>query len=123
MSPDLAHKAEKAHNAESSPIVELLRTERLIFSEKALATTLIGGEASDIFLIVDGDRRFVVKQALHRMKVQDLWQADVTRNRTEYEYLRYVGRILPGSVPAVSALGDGYFTMEYLGEGLRNWKQ
>ena len=45
------------------------------------------------------------------------------RNRNEYEYLKYVGGILPDCVPKVFAAGDGGFTMEYLGAGFANWKQ
>ena len=121
-SPNLAYLATKSR-AGSSAILQMLRSDGIIHNDKVLATPLRGGVASDVFLIQDGDRQFVAKQALPRMKVQDLWEVDVSRNRTEYEYLSYVGRILPGSVPAVFDLGDGYFTMEYLDEGFRNWKQ
>ncbi len=108
---------------ESSQILRLLLRDGIISHEKSTATPLLGGIASDIFLVQDADRRFVVKRALQKMKVQDLWLADVSRNHTEYEYLRYVGAILPGAVPAVLAQGDGYFTMEYLGSEFRNWKE
>jgi aminoglycoside phosphotransferase (APT) family kinase protein len=107
----------------SSPILELLRADGHLHSQSARAVPLTGGVSSDVFLVEDGGTRFVVKQALAKLKVQELWQADLSRNRTEYEYLNYVGRILPEAVPKVYAAGDGYFTMEYLGDGFVNWKE
>jgi len=107
----------------SLPILKLLRADGHLHSAGAHAVPLTGGVSSDVFLVEDGGRQFVVKQALPKLKVQDLWQADISRNRTEFEYLNYVGRILPEAVPKVFAAGDGYFTMEYLGEGFVNWKQ
>jgi aminoglycoside phosphotransferase (APT) family kinase protein len=107
----------------SRRILELLRADGHVRSAGAHAVALTGGVSSDVFLVEDGGRQFVVKQALPKLKVQDLWQADVSRNRTEFEYLNYVGRVLPEAVPKVFAAGDGYFTMEYLGEGFENWKQ
>ena len=110
-------------NPDSLPILALLRAHGDVRSPNASAIPLTGGVSSDVFLVHDGDRQFVVKQALPKLRVHDLWQADISRNRTEYEYLRYVGGILPDAVPKVYAAGDGYFTMEYLGEGFVNWKQ
>jgi aminoglycoside phosphotransferase (APT) family kinase protein len=107
----------------SLPILKLLHADGRLQSQNARAVPLTGGVSSDVFLVEDGDRQFVVKQALPKLKVQDLWQADISRNRTEFEYLNFVGRILPQAVPKVFAAGDGYFTMEYLGEGFVNWKQ
>jgi aminoglycoside phosphotransferase (APT) family kinase protein len=105
------------------PILDRLRADGQVSSKDAQAIPLTGGVSSDVFLVEDGERQFVVKRALAKLKVKDLWQADVSRNRSEYEYLNYVGRILPNAVPRVFAVGDGYFTMEYLGDGFINWKQ
>ena len=105
------------------PILKLLRADGLLRTDHARAVPLTGGVSSDVFLVEDGPRKFVVKQALAKIKVHDLWQADISRNRTEFEYLNFVGRVLPEAVPKVFAAGDGYFTMEYLGEGFVNWKQ
>ena len=76
-----------------------------------------------MFLIEDEGKHFVVKQALPQLKVRDHWQADPARNHVEYEFLRYLGRIVPDAVPAVFAVGADYFTMEYLGPEFRNWKE
>lgn len=79
--------------------------------------------SSDVFLIEDEGKRFVVKRALPQLKVKDQWQADTSRNHVEYEFLQYLSRILPGAVPAVFAVGPDYFAMEYLGSEYRNWKE
>ena len=96
----------------------------LISSEEVIITPLKGGVSSDIHLVQQGNRRFVVKQALAKLRVKDDWYAPVSRNRVEQEYLRYVGEILPRAVPGVihSDAEEGLFVMEYLGEGYRNWK-
>jgi aminoglycoside phosphotransferase (APT) family kinase protein len=54
--------------------------------------------------------------------VRDEWLADTSRNQFEQRYLRYVGDFLPRNVPQVIATGNGYFAMEYLGDGFTNWK-
>ncbi len=113
----------KETKLELSPILETLRADGHVQTPDAQIVPLVGGVSSDVFLVKDGDRQFVVKQALAKLKVEDQWHADISRNRTEFEYLNYVGRILPESVPRVFAVGDGYFTMEYLGAGFLNWKQ
>jgi len=104
-------------------ILNLLRRDNLVSENEVCVTPLPGGVSSNVFLIQDADRSFVVKQALPRLKVKDLWKADTSRNRNEYEYLRYVGRIVPESVPSVFAVANDYFTMEYIGPELESWKQ
>jgi aminoglycoside phosphotransferase (APT) family kinase protein len=106
-----------------SPILDLLHRDQLISGHNVLVTPLAGGVSSDVFLIEDEGKRFVVKQALPQLKVRDHWQADTSRNRVEYEFLRYLSRIVPDAVPAVFAVGADYFAMEYLGHEYRNWKE
>lgn len=100
-----------------------LRIDGIIGSEEARFEPLTGGVSSDIFLVHDGDRKIVVKQALEKLKVEADWFADVSRNATERDYISYVSEIRPSSVPQIIASGDGYFAMEYLGKEFRNWKQ
>ena len=84
---------------------------------------LSGGVSSDILLVTSSTgQRWVVKAALPKLRVKDEWLADVSRNQVERAYLECVGVMLPGSVPTILAAGDGWFAMEYLGDGLRNWK-
>lgn len=106
-----------------SPILDKLRHDHLVSGHKVLVIPLGGGVSSDVFLIEDEGKRFVVKQALPQLKVRDHWQADTSRNRVEYEFLRYLSRIVPDAVPAVLGVGADYFAMEYLGPEYRNWKE
>jgi len=86
-------------------------------------TPLTGGVSSDIQLASDGERTFVIKQALAQLKVDDLWQADVSRNRTEQAFMRHVSTFLPHSVPRIVHCNNelNYFAMDYLA-GFRDWK-
>ena len=92
-------------------------------SAQARAVPLPGGVSSEIYLVHDGSQKWVVKCALEKLKVQDDWFADVSRNYFEREYMKYVGAFLPQAVPRVQFEGDGYFAMEYVGDGFANWKQ
>lgn len=88
------------------------------------ARPLPGGVSSDIVLVENARRRFVVKSALGKLKVSDDWFADVSRNGVEQDYFGYAAGIIPDSVPRILG-GDpagGWFAMEYLGDELENWK-
>ena len=102
-------------------ILDLLRRDAVV-SANAVSEPLAGGISSDVFLIEDGEKRLVVKQALPCLKVEDYWPADTSRNRNEYEFLRHLGRVLPAAAPLVFAAGKDYFVMEYLGPEYQNWK-
>ena len=105
-----------------SHILDLLRHDGMV-SRHAVSRPLAGGISSNVFLVEDKGKRFVVKQALPCLKVQDHWPADIARNRVEYEFLRYLGRAIPDAAPEVLALGKDYFVMEYLGPEYENWKE
>lgn len=77
---------------------------------------LTGGVSSDIVRVESGGRRFCVKRALAKLKVAADWRAPVERNRSEVEWMRVAGAIVPGAVPAVLAdrSGEGWFAMAYL---------
>jgi aminoglycoside phosphotransferase (APT) family kinase protein len=102
-------------------ILDLLRRDAVV-SENAVSKPLAGGISSDVFLIEDGEKRLVVKQALPYLKVEDHWPADTSRNRVEYEFFRYLGSVLPLAAPRVFVAGRDYFVMEYLGPEYQNWK-
>lgn len=104
-------------------ILDQLLHDGRLSSTDATVTPLTGGVSSEIYLVEDGEKKWVVKRALEKLKVQEDWFADTSRNRFEREYLKYVGAFLPKAVPKVVFEGDGYFAMEYLGEGYANWKQ
>ncbi|HKE23539.1 MAG TPA: phosphotransferase [Bryobacteraceae bacterium] len=89
-------------------------------------TALQGGVSSDIFKVEAGDRVFVIKRALPKLRVAGDWQAPTSRNRHEADWLSIVGRILPGSVARLLARDDdaGLFAMEYLDPALFPvWKE
>jgi aminoglycoside phosphotransferase (APT) family kinase protein len=109
----------------SSDFLEVLIADGAVRHRDAVLTPLSGGVSSDIYRVDDGEDVFVVKRALPKLRVQDDWFVDLSRNRYELEYLRYVGRILPDAVPVIrfASRQHGYFAMEYLGDGFANWKQ
>ena len=102
----------------------ILREQGLITHDEVFVHPLAGGVSGDIVLLEQGSRRMVIKQALPKLKVQAEWFADVSRNRHEQAYLRYVGRSFPSWVPRVLYCDDehAFFVMEHLGEGFENWK-
>ncbi|MFZ4484246.1 MAG: phosphotransferase family protein [Chthoniobacterales bacterium] len=106
----------------SRKFLDLLRRDGLVSSPEARLVPLTGGVSSEIFRVEDGPRVFVVKRALEKLLVRADWRADVGRNRFERLYLETVSGFMPGVVPRVLAAGDGYFTMEWLGQGWENWK-
>jgi aminoglycoside phosphotransferase (APT) family kinase protein len=105
-------------------IRQLLLRDGLIKSAEATIVPLTGGVSSEIYRVEDGGRVLAVKRALRKLKVADDWFVDLSRNASEVEYLRCVAGIAPASVPVVhfASAEDGYFAMEYLGDGFSNWK-
>lgn len=105
-------------------IRQLLQRDGRIKDPNAEITPLTGGVSSEIYRVQDGWHDFAVKRALKKLKVADDWYADLSRNASEVEYLRCVAQIVPGAVPAVefASAADGYFGMEFLGDGFSNWK-
>ena len=103
-----------------SDLLSRLQAAGLIAGE-ARVTPLTGGVSSDIVLIESSRGKIVVKAALEKLRVNDDWFADVSRNRVEQDYFEYAAPIIPESIPRILGGGDGWFAMEYLGE-MTNWK-
>jgi aminoglycoside phosphotransferase (APT) family kinase protein len=84
-----------------------------------------GGVSNTVLLAESGGRRWVVKQALGRLRVAEEWLADRARIHRECAALRKLGAVLPaGTVPRV-AFEDAenfVYAMEAAGEGARDWK-
>lgn len=84
--------------------------------DTAVFTPLAGGVSSDIHLVEVAGRRFCIKRALARLRVDAVWEAPIGRNAAEAAWMRAVGRWLPRAAPAV--LGEdaeaGRFGMAYL---------
>ncbi|HEX3628718.1 MAG TPA: aminoglycoside phosphotransferase family protein [Verrucomicrobiae bacterium] len=105
--------------------LELLRRDEVIHTADARLVPLSGGVSCDIYLVEDGSEKFVVKRALEKLRVKDDWFADIHRNRTEWEYIRYVSKFLPDAMPQLRQCSatDNYFAMEYFDGKFSNWKQ
>jgi aminoglycoside phosphotransferase (APT) family kinase protein len=97
------------------PVLRFLRENNLIAPhEVPAATALPGGVSSDIWRIDLAAGPVCVKRALSRLRVSQVWEAPVERNRYESEWFRVAGEALPHAVPVVLAREDGLFAMQYL---------
>jgi aminoglycoside phosphotransferase (APT) family kinase protein len=85
-------------------------------AETPHAETLTGGVSSEIWRVDLAAGPVCVKRALPRLKVAQLWEAPIERNRYEYEWFRIAGAAAPGAAPRVIAREEGVFVMEYLHE-------
>jgi aminoglycoside phosphotransferase (APT) family kinase protein len=92
--------------------------------ETPAATALTGGVSSDIWKVDLRTGPVCVKRALPRLRVAQLWEAPVERNRYEWRWMQAAARIVPGCAPRVLAHDEaGLFAMEYLdGARFPLWK-
>src|SRR5437870_2387970 len=109
---------------DSAALVSHLQKTGRLRSPEATAVPLGGGVSSEIWLVMDGPGRFVVKRALAKLKVEADWFADPARNCIEQDCLEYLERIAPGKVPRILFRHPeaGLFGMEFLDERFVNWK-
>jgi 5-methylthioribose kinase len=83
-------------------LVSYLETRNLLPPNAAVEVTQLDGGVSNVVLAVDnGAERLVVKQALPRLRVRELWLAKRERAISEADALGLVGTITPDTVPAV----------------------
>jgi aminoglycoside phosphotransferase (APT) family kinase protein len=77
---------------------------------------LSGGVSSDIWRVELPDRLVCVKRALPRLRVAQVWEAPIERNRYERQWLQIAREAAPSSAPAVLAWDDsaGVFAMEHV---------
>jgi aminoglycoside phosphotransferase (APT) family kinase protein len=77
---------------------------------------LTGGVASDIWKVCSGDKTFVVKRALPKLRVAAEWHVPTSRNAAEADWLRIAHEIIPDAVPSVIGqdVTSGLFAMTYL---------
>src|SRR3974377_1625531 len=94
---------------DESHILDLLRRDGVLSAGSVQVTSLGVWVPSDVFLVYDQAKRFVVKRALPYLKVKDVWPADTSRNRVESEFLQYLSRVIPAAVPAVLSVGATHF--------------
>lgn len=92
--------------------------------EVPAAAALTGGVSSDIWKVELRSGPVCVKRALPRLRVAQLWEVPVERNRYEWRWMQAAVRIAPGSAPRVLAHDEaGLFAMEFLdGERHPLWK-
>ncbi|HUQ73568.1 MAG TPA: aminoglycoside phosphotransferase family protein [Burkholderiales bacterium] len=77
---------------------------------------LSGGVSSDIWRVELPERLVCVKRALPRLRVAQVWEAPIERNRYERQWLQVARKAAPASAPQVLAWDDdaGLFAMEHL---------
>ncbi|MGE5640990.1 MAG: phosphotransferase family protein [Clostridia bacterium] len=98
-----------------SEVEEFLRAAGLAGpGEHPRAAPLSGGVSSDIWRVELSGGPVCVKRALPRLRVAQVWEAPVERNRYEYEWLRTAGRAAPRAVPRALAQANGFLAMEFL---------
>jgi 5-methylthioribose kinase len=91
--------------------------------ETPAVEVLTGGVSSDIWRVDLKDGPICVKRALPRLRVAQLWEAPVERNRYERLWLQLAGEAVSGCTPKVLAWDDehGLFAMQYLEHPV--WKE
>ena len=110
-------------SAALSPLDFLRRAGLAGRDETPRAEALGGGVSSEIWRVELATGPVCVKRALARLRVAQLWEAPVERNRFEYEWFRVAGAAAPGAAPKVIAQDGDAFAMEYLEpEGHPVWK-
>lgn len=98
------------------PVLEFLRIAGLAApDESPQAFPLTGGVSSDIWRVELQNGPVCVKRALPRLRVAQLWEVPVERNRYERLWMETAGAIVPGVAPRVLAADDaGLFAMEFI---------
>ncbi|AVA26476.1 MULTISPECIES: aminoglycoside phosphotransferase family protein [unclassified Rhizobium] len=94
-------------------------------SEEAIYKPLTGGVSSDIYRVELPGRALCVKRALPKLKVATDWQAPVSRNEYEWNWISFVAKHFPSAVPKPLAHdpSSGVFAMEFLpGDEYPLWK-
>lgn len=80
------------------------------------AVALTGGVSSDIWKVQFHKQTFVVKRALPQLRVAQVWEAPVSRNANEVDWMKQAARAVPDAVPEILAedSAKGIFAMSYL---------
>jgi aminoglycoside phosphotransferase (APT) family kinase protein len=98
----------------NAAVVEFLKKAGL--GEPSAMQALSGGVSSDIWRVDLASGRACVKRALSRLRVAQVWEAPIERNRYERLWMQTAAAAAPGAAPKVLAWDDerGLFAMEYL---------
>jgi aminoglycoside phosphotransferase (APT) family kinase protein len=95
-------------------VIGFLRASNLLGTGTPEVEALSGGVSSEIWRVETSNGPLCVKRALPRLRVAQVWEAPVERNRYESEWFKVAGEAAPRAAPRVLASGDGLFAMEYL---------
>lgn len=84
--------------------------------DRAKWTPLPGGVSSEIWRVELPNRVICVKRALAQLRVSSEWFAPVTRNSSEWAWLKFAARVAPANVPEPLAHSppQNLFAMSYL---------
>ncbi|MEN2738426.1 aminoglycoside phosphotransferase family protein [Microbacterium sp. X-17] len=86
---------------------------------------LAGGVSNDVVVVRAGATAFVVKRALTRLRVAEVWEASAERSYTEAAALRWAHGVAPDAVPRVVAVDrrHGVLVLELAPAGYGDWKR
>jgi len=104
-----------ADSSQDAIIAVLRRAGMTSAGETPRMGALTGGVSSDIWRVELAGGPVCVKRALPRLKVAQVWEAPVERNRYEAARLRFANQAVPGSAPALIAedAAAGALVMDY----------
>jgi aminoglycoside phosphotransferase (APT) family kinase protein len=107
-------------------VKKYLAEEKIIFNYKQIEIIQLGGGVSSrVWKIISEDNRWVLKQALKKLKVQADWFSDVERIHREHEVMQAIQNIMPaGSVPEIvhADYTNHVYIMKSAEDEARTWK-
>lgn len=101
-----------------------LRGEGLLGDAEVVFEPLAGGVSNDVVIARTGGASYVVKRALPRLRVSEVWEASAERSNTEASALRWARAIDARAVPEVFAAdrSGNVIVIQLAPSGFANWK-
>jgi 5-methylthioribose kinase len=92
---------------------------------KIFIDPLPGGVSCSVLKITTDQGRFVLKQALTKLMVQQEWLSDIERTNVEKQALKFLPSIIPNTTPGLVYEDEGnfLFLMECAPDTCKTWKQ
>ena len=102
-----------------------LRQAGLLGAEQPTVEPLAGGVSNDVLMVRTAQGAFVVKRALPRLRVAEVWEASAERSYTEAAALRWAHGVAPDAVPRVVTVDreNNVLVIELAPAGYGDWKQ
>ncbi|GAA5092227.1 aminoglycoside phosphotransferase family protein [Microbacterium yannicii] len=102
-----------------------LRRAGLLGAEPPTVEPLAGGVSNDVLMVRTAQSAFVVKRALPRLRVAEVWEASAERSYTEAAALRWAHGVAPDAVPGVVTVDreNNVLVIELAPDGYGDWKQ